>query len=234
MIYLAIEGVQHTIGKLLMRATTLLQIASWFEVCSWSYGVPKLRESQLAWFRDSHLGVPGEKSHLDVGSMANHKVYYKGEGGGFPQVRAMVSLMCPCCSWLVLAPKVLQLCTNHFVWVVCRLVWVSEACQFFLVLSRSSNTPLYASKCCELGSVPRLLPLLLSSTWTHIWVLLGVGSASFNYIPFLWASFLIWMVERTMYTLRFHLLTINTLFTNPMLMVVEKNNLSPKMFLTRP
>jgi len=37
-------------------------------------------------FRDSHSGVPGEKSHLDVGSMASHIVYYKGEGGGFPQV----------------------------------------------------------------------------------------------------------------------------------------------------
>jgi hypothetical protein len=29
-------------------------------------------------FRDSHSGVPGEKSHLDVGSVTNHKVYYKG------------------------------------------------------------------------------------------------------------------------------------------------------------
>jgi hypothetical protein len=47
----------------------------------------------------------------------------RGEGGGFPQVRAVVSLVCPCCSWLVLAPKVLQLCTNHFVWVMCRPVW---------------------------------------------------------------------------------------------------------------
>jgi hypothetical protein len=56
---------------------------------------------------DSHSGVLGEKSHLDVGSVANHKVYYKGEGGGFPQVRAVVSLVCLCCSWLVLAPKVL-------------------------------------------------------------------------------------------------------------------------------
>jgi len=44
----------------------------------------------------------------------------KGEGGGFSQVRAVVSLVCPCCLWIVLAPKVLQLCTNHFVWVVCR------------------------------------------------------------------------------------------------------------------
>jgi hypothetical protein len=103
------------------------------------------------------LGSPRKNSHLDVGSVESHRVYYKGEGGGFPQVRAVVSLMCPCCPWLVLAPRVLQLCTNHFVWVVCRPVWVSEACQLFLVPSRSSNTPLYPSKGCELGSVLRLL-----------------------------------------------------------------------------
>jgi hypothetical protein len=71
-------------------------------------------------FRDSHLGVLGEKNHLDVGSVANHRVYYEGEGGGFPQVWVVVNLVCLCCPWLILAPKVLQLCTNHFVWVVCR------------------------------------------------------------------------------------------------------------------
>jgi len=27
------------------------------------------------------------------GPMARHKVYYKGEGGGFPQVQAVVSLV---------------------------------------------------------------------------------------------------------------------------------------------
>jgi hypothetical protein len=27
--------------------------------------------------------------------VAKHKIYYKGEGGGFPQVRAMVSLVSP-------------------------------------------------------------------------------------------------------------------------------------------
>jgi len=102
-------------------------------------------------------GSPGKKSHLDVASVESCRVYYKGEGGGFPQVRAVVSLVCPCCPWFVLAPRVFQLCTNHFVWVVCRPVWVSEACQLFLVPSRSSNTPLYPSKCYELGSVLRLL-----------------------------------------------------------------------------
>jgi hypothetical protein len=127
-IYLAVEGMQHIVGKLLTRVTTFLQTTSWFKVCSQSYGDPKSQESHSVRFHDSYLGIPGEKSHLDVGSMASHKVYYKGEGGGFPQVWVVVSLVCPCCPWFVLAPKVLQLCINHFAWVVCRPVWVSEAC----------------------------------------------------------------------------------------------------------
>jgi hypothetical protein len=106
-IYLALDNVQHTVGKLLTRATTLLQTALRSEVYSQSYGAPKLRESSLAGFWDYHAGVLGEKSHLDVGPVERSRVYYKGEGGGFPQVRAMVSLVCPCCPWLVLAPKVL-------------------------------------------------------------------------------------------------------------------------------
>jgi hypothetical protein len=86
------------------------------------------------------------KNHLDVGLVEKCKVYYKGEGGGFPQVRAVVSLVCPSCFWFILAPKVLQLCTNHFVLVFCKPVWVSKTCQIFLVPSRSSSTPLYPSK----------------------------------------------------------------------------------------
>ncbi len=91
------------------------------------------------------LGSPGTKSHLDVSPMERHIVYYKGEGGGFPQVWVVMSLVCLSCMWLVLAPKVLQLCTNHFVLVLCRFVWVIEACHFFLVPSRNSNMPLYPS-----------------------------------------------------------------------------------------
>jgi len=33
------------------------------------------------------LGSPGTKGHLGVGPMARHIIYYKGEGGGFPQVQ---------------------------------------------------------------------------------------------------------------------------------------------------
>jgi hypothetical protein len=68
------------------------------------------------------LAAISEAARVITVEVESHKVYYKGEGGGFPQVRAVVSLVCPCCPWLVLAPKVLQLCTNHFVWVVCRPV----------------------------------------------------------------------------------------------------------------
>jgi hypothetical protein len=121
-IYLATGSVPHIVEKLSTRATTLLQTTPRSEVYSQSYGAPKSWESQMVGFRDSHSGVSGEKSHLDVGSVASHRICYKGEGGGFPQVWAVVSLVCPCYPWLVLAPRVLQLCTNHFVWVVCRPV----------------------------------------------------------------------------------------------------------------
>jgi hypothetical protein len=48
------------------------------------------------------VGIPGPsfgsfemKCHLDVGLVEKHIVYYKGEGGGFPQVQAVVSLISP-------------------------------------------------------------------------------------------------------------------------------------------
>jgi hypothetical protein len=89
------------------------------------------------------LGSLAIKTHLDVAPVERRRVYYKGEGGGFPQVWVVVSLVCPSCPWFVLTPKVLQLCTNHFVLVLCKSMWLSEACHFFLVPSHSSNTPRY-------------------------------------------------------------------------------------------
>ncbi len=45
------------------------------------------------------LGLPfgsiKTKWHLGASPMAKHKVYYKGEGGGFSQIWAVVSLMSP-------------------------------------------------------------------------------------------------------------------------------------------
>jgi hypothetical protein len=45
----------------------------------------KLWGSKVPWVLTGAIsGVPGEKSHLDVGSVASHEVYIRGEGGGFP------------------------------------------------------------------------------------------------------------------------------------------------------
>jgi hypothetical protein len=76
-IYLAAGDVLHIIGKLSMRATTLLQTASRFEVCSQSYAASKSQESWLAQFQDSHAGVPGQKGHFDVGPVERCRVYYR-------------------------------------------------------------------------------------------------------------------------------------------------------------
>jgi hypothetical protein len=85
-------------------------------------GVPILTISGLP------LGSLGTKSHLDVGLMERHILYYKREDGGFPQIRAVLSLVSLSCSWLILARKVLQLCTNHLVLILCRSVWVVDVC----------------------------------------------------------------------------------------------------------
>jgi len=42
-----------------------------------------------------HFGSPTKMCHSDVASVTSRREYYMGEGGGFPRVRAMVSLVCP-------------------------------------------------------------------------------------------------------------------------------------------
>jgi hypothetical protein len=61
------------------------------------------------------LVSPGKKCHLDAGLVARHIIYYKGEGGGFPQVRAVMSLVSP--SFPVARPntKSVELCINQLV-----------------------------------------------------------------------------------------------------------------------
>jgi hypothetical protein len=57
---------------------------------------PKCQETQFWEFRDSQLGNPRVKWHLNVTPVAKHKEYCKGEGGGFPHVWAMVNFMSLC------------------------------------------------------------------------------------------------------------------------------------------
>jgi hypothetical protein len=52
--------------------------------------MPKVPRVQTGIVSGLHLGNPEKKSHLDVASTRSCRKYYKGEGGGFPQVRAVV------------------------------------------------------------------------------------------------------------------------------------------------
>jgi hypothetical protein len=72
-------------------------------------GVPSVGISRLS------LGSPRTKWHLGASPVTRHIVYYKGEGGGFPQVQAVVSLMSSCLPMVSPCTKVLQLRTNQLV-----------------------------------------------------------------------------------------------------------------------
>jgi len=100
------NGVQHTVGKLLRRTTSLLQTSFQSEVWARSYELPKSQESKSGQFRDSSLGVPGIKAIWMRVRRSNIENTIWGKGGGFPRVRAVMSQVSPCCPWLVPTPRV--------------------------------------------------------------------------------------------------------------------------------
>ncbi len=67
--------------------------------------MPKVLRVQTETVSGLHFGSPGKKSHLDVASVWSYKEYYKGEGGGFPRVRAVVNQVSLSRPWLVPTPK---------------------------------------------------------------------------------------------------------------------------------
>jgi len=69
----------------------------------WASKVPGL---QLETVSGLQLGSPGKKNHLDVASAESCRVYYMGEGGGFPRVRAVMNLVCKSARGLSQHPRV--------------------------------------------------------------------------------------------------------------------------------
>jgi hypothetical protein len=61
---------------------------------SWEIWAPKVSGLQPTTVLGLQLGSHGKKSHLDVALAKSCRVYYMGEGGAFPWIRAMVSLVC--------------------------------------------------------------------------------------------------------------------------------------------
>jgi len=77
----------------------------------WTLKVPGLQPRTVSGlqprtFLGLQLGSLGKKSHLDVPPAVRRREYYMGEGGGFPGVQAMVSLVCPSARGLSQHPRV--------------------------------------------------------------------------------------------------------------------------------
>ncbi len=94
------------------------------------------------------LGLPigslETKSHLDVASVKRCKIYYMGEGVGFPRVRAVVSLVSPKSPMVCLSTKGALIYNQPTCWLVgCKFEWITNCLSFFLVPSQRSSTPLY-------------------------------------------------------------------------------------------
>jgi hypothetical protein len=98
-----------------MRVTTLLQTSSQSEVCTQSYGAPKLWESQLWEFQDSHLGILGQNDIWVLVSWSGIEYTIRGKVMASPKSGPWWILWVWVCPWLILAPKVLQLCTNQLI-----------------------------------------------------------------------------------------------------------------------
>jgi hypothetical protein len=69
----------------------------------WAPKVPGLQPGTVSGLL---LGSLKKKSHLDVALAESYRVYYMGEGGGFPRVRAVVNQMCKSARGLSQHPRV--------------------------------------------------------------------------------------------------------------------------------
>jgi hypothetical protein len=139
--------VPHTIGKLLTKAINLLQS-------------PKSPTHKVMGLQS--CGNPNFEN-LGVGPMARHREYYKRKVVASPKSGLWGVLWVHVCLWLVCALKMFHYALTNLLFGLCRSVWIIDA----LVIRPSpilklQHTPL-PPKCYELGSMPQLLLLPMSS-----------------------------------------------------------------------
>ncbi len=117
-----------------------------------------------------------EKWHLDVDPMANHKEYYKGEGGGFHQIQGHAD-SCEsvyACGLFVHArglsmhQKCINCALTNLLSSLCTTIWIILPSPHL----RAPTRPFLPSKYCELGNIPQLFLLSmfsLSNSHLRVW-----------------------------------------------------------------
>jgi hypothetical protein len=116
------------------------------------------------------LRSPGIKWHLGVGPMARHIIYYKGEGGGFFQLKVVVNFV-NFVSYFVRVSFVHQKCSNsaltNLLFGLCRSAWIIELlviCPSFILKLQHALLP---PKCCKPKNAPQFLFFCCLHLWTH-------------------------------------------------------------------
>jgi len=87
------------------------------------------------------IGNPRTKWHMDATLMTNHKEYYKGEGGGFPQVWAVVSLVNLCMFVIHPCTKNSPTTLTNLLFSLCKYVWIIDPLVICLSLHRAPTHP---------------------------------------------------------------------------------------------
>jgi hypothetical protein len=136
-------------------------------------GIPILR------ILGSQVGSPRIEWHLGAGPVAKRREYYKVEGGGFPQVQAMVSILSPCLH--VTRPCTKNAPTTH--WPTCCFVCAGPCKSVQVIdllvvlpsphleaLARPSTPKVFQAKECA----PIPYPSIVFTLWTCSWIHQGV------------------------------------------------------------
>jgi hypothetical protein len=129
------------------------------------------------------LGSPGTKWHLNVDPMAMHKIYYKEKDGGFPQVRAMVSLVSSCARGSSEHQKCSNYALTNLLFDFCKSMWVLISCHSSKSHPRAL-TCLSTPKVLRVKKRPNSFSFRCLHLWIHNWVHkeLGGGCVIYHFL----------------------------------------------------
>jgi hypothetical protein len=116
-------GVRHGVGKLSLKATSLVQTSSRSEVGARSYEVPKSRESKPGQFRDSTLGVPGKRAIRMPLPWANTENTIRSMVVASPESGPWCVMWVRISPWLVPTPNACRMSSNQLVLVLDAGSW---------------------------------------------------------------------------------------------------------------
>ncbi len=115
------------------------------------------------------LGSLGTKWHLGAGSVARHKIYYKGEGDASPKFGPWWVLWVCVCPWFIFAPKCSNYALTNLLFGLCKSMWVIELLVNLPSPIHSSSMPFTPEALWTREHAPTPSPSAIH-LWTCSWV----------------------------------------------------------------